>query len=69
MRFLIGLIMLGIGFLLALKPHWIINFTGRIGVADRGLFATFGGSKFLYQALGILLILLSGVVMFADFGF
>ncbi len=59
--------MLSVGFLLALKPQQIINLAGGVSMFNRGILATFGGSKFFYQLLGIILILGAGVVMFGGF--
>ncbi|MDP3964511.1 MAG: hypothetical protein Q8Q20_02515 [bacterium] len=67
MRFFVGLLMLAVGFALALKPQWFIDFTGRIGVAERGILATLGGSRFTLQLLGVALIILAAIVWFADF--
>ena len=64
MNFLIGFIMLGVGFLLALKPQQIINIAGGIDSFNRGVMGSFGGSKFFYQLLGVLLILGAGFIMF-----
>ncbi|MDD5341897.1 MAG: hypothetical protein PHH01_00100 [Patescibacteria group bacterium] len=66
-KFLIGFLILAGGFVFTLKPQWIQSFYGRIGVAERGVFATFGGSRFFIQLIGIVMIILAGVIMFADF--
>ncbi len=64
MRYLIGLIMLAVGFTMALKPNWFLNTFGKIDFANRGVIATFGGSRTFFQLIGIVLVILSVVVMF-----
>lgn len=67
MKYLIGLMIVGVGFLMTWKPDWFVGMTGRIGAADSKLFSSFGGSRFFYQLLGIVLILGGTIVIFAKF--
>ncbi|PIT90732.1 MAG: hypothetical protein COU22_00575 [Candidatus Komeilibacteria bacterium CG10_big_fil_rev_8_21_14_0_10_41_13] len=66
MRFFIGLIGIGLGFLLVWKADWIVNNFGRNNWAERHL-GTEGGSRLLYKLIGILVIFLAMLHMFGFF--
>lgn len=60
--FIIGMIILGIGFVFVWKTEWfLINF-GRIGFAEDHL-GTSGGSRLFYKLAGVLLIIIG--IMYA----
>ncbi|MBI3115171.1 MAG: hypothetical protein HYZ09_01605 [Candidatus Kerfeldbacteria bacterium] len=56
MRFLIGLTLIVIGFLLTWKADWLVNNWGRIEWAEVHL-SSDGGTRMLYKLMGIILIL------------
>ncbi len=54
--FIVGMIILGIGFIFVWKTEWfLINF-GRIGFAEEHL-GTEGGSRIVYKLAGVFLII------------
>ena len=62
MSYFIGILIIGVGFLLVWKAGWLMNNVGRIAWADQHL-GSEGGSRLFYQLLGILAILLSFLFM------
>ena len=62
MSYFIGILIIGVGFLLVWKAGWLMNNVGRIAWADQHL-GSEGGSRLFYQLLGILTILLSFLFM------
>ncbi|MBU0708075.1 hypothetical protein KKG41_06965 [Patescibacteria group bacterium] len=64
MKYWIALFLLVGGFFLAMKPQLIQNFYGKIGLAERGMWATFGGSRFMFQLVGIIMIILAVLLVF-----
>jgi hypothetical protein len=64
MKYFIALCFLAVGFMMALKPDWIMNVTGRIDWVERHLFNTYGGTRIFYQLLGAIFIFLSIVIAF-----
>jgi hypothetical protein len=55
MKYFIGTLVIGVGFLLMWKSEWLINNVGRIGWAEQHL-GTEGGSRLFYKLIGLLLI-------------
>lgn len=62
MKYLIGLLVIGLGFLLIWKTEWLVNNFGRIEWAEQHL-GTEGGTRVFYKLLGVILILFSFLVM------
>ncbi|MBI4426072.1 MAG: hypothetical protein HY567_00690 [Candidatus Kerfeldbacteria bacterium] len=62
MKYLIGLLVIGLGFLLAWKTEWLVNNFGRIEWAEQHL-GTEGGTRIFYKLLGVVLIIFSFLVM------
>ncbi|MFW0862669.1 MAG: hypothetical protein ACKKL6_03730 [Candidatus Komeilibacteria bacterium] len=57
MRFIIGLILIGVGFTMVWKTEGWFSFFGRIAFAEKYL-GTEGGSRLFYKLIGILGILI-----------
>lgn len=62
MRYLLGIIFIGVGFLITWKANVMMSIFGRIGWAETHL-GTEGGSRLFYRLLGIVIILLSFAYM------
>ena len=62
MRYIVGIIIIGIGFLITWKSEWLVNNLGRIPWAEQHL-GTEGGTRMFYKLLGILIIILSFLFM------
>ncbi len=56
MAIFIGILMIGVGFLLVWKTEWFLSSFGRIGWAEQHL-GTEGGSRLFYKLLGVILML------------
>ncbi|MDD5749905.1 MAG: hypothetical protein PHO91_03950 [Patescibacteria group bacterium] len=54
-KFIFGLIITAIGFLIVWKSDWLMNNFGRIGFAEKHL-GTEGGSRLLYKIIGLVII-------------
>ncbi len=63
MKYLIGLIVIAIGFLLIWKTDWIVNNFGKIDWAEMRLSAE-GGTRILWKLIGIVVIILAMMYMF-----
>jgi hypothetical protein len=62
MRYLLGIIFIGVGFLITWKANTVMSIFGRIGWAETHL-GTEGGSRLFYRLLGLLIIILSFAYM------
>ena len=54
-KFIVGLIIVAIGFIIIWKTEWLLQNMGRIGWAEQHL-GTEGGSRTMYKLIGILII-------------
>ena len=54
-KFIIGMIIIAIGFLIVWKSEWLLINFGRIGWAEKHL-GTGGGSRAMYKLIGSLII-------------
>jgi hypothetical protein len=55
-KFILGIIIAAIGFLIVWKAEWLLINFGRIGFAERHL-GTEGGSRLFYKLIGTLIII------------
>jgi hypothetical protein len=62
MRYVLGTIVIGLGFLITWKSDWIMNNFGRIAWAEQHL-GTEGGTRVFYKILGVIIIILSFLYM------
>ncbi len=62
MKYFLGIIIIGIGFLITWKADWMMNNFGRIAWAEEHL-GTEGGTRLLYKLIGITAIILSFLYM------
>ncbi|MFA5134905.1 MAG: hypothetical protein WC505_03930 [Patescibacteria group bacterium] len=62
MKYVIGIICIGIGFVIVWKADWIMNNVGRIAWADEKLGAE-GGTRLFYKLIGIVIIVFSFLYM------
>lgn len=58
MKWLIGSVVILIGFVITLKSEWLLQNVGRVDWAERHL-GTEGGTRLFYKLIGILAILLT----------
>jgi hypothetical protein len=58
MNWLIGIVVIIVGFLLVVKTQWIVSFTGPIAWAEQHL-GTEGGTQMFIKLLGVLAIFLA----------
>jgi hypothetical protein len=58
MQWIIGCVVIGIGFLIVLRSEWLYQNLGSIDWAERHL-GTEGGSRLFYKLIGIAAILLT----------
>lgn len=62
MQIIWGLLLAGIGVVLAIKSEWLVNNFGRVGWAEQHL-GMEGGSRLFYKLLGILAIVIGFMIM------
>jgi len=62
MRYLIGIILIGIGFVIVWKADWIMNNFGRIAWAEEKL-GMEGGTRLFWKLIGILVMIGSFMYM------
>ena len=62
MKYFLGLVIIGVGFLITWKADWIMDNFGRIAWAEEHL-GTEGGTRLLYKLIGITAIILSFLYM------
>jgi hypothetical protein len=55
MKYLIGFIIIIIGFFIVWKTNWFLDMTGRIAFMEDHLQA-YGGTQFFYKLLGVFII-------------
>ena len=56
-KFILGLLITAVGFLVVWKSDWLMNNFGRIGFAEKHL-GTEGGSRLMYKIIGLLIIVI-----------
>ncbi len=59
---IIGVILIGIGFLFVWRTEWLVINAGRIGFAEKYL-GTSGGSRLMYKILGLIAIIVGLLYM------
>ncbi|MFH1207731.1 MAG: hypothetical protein V1668_03945 [Patescibacteria group bacterium] len=62
MKYFLGIIIIGVGFLITWKAEWIMDNFGRVAWAEAHL-GTEGGTRLLYKLIGISAIVLSFLYM------
>jgi len=62
MKYFLGIIIVGIGFMIVWKSDWLMNNFGRISWAEAKL-GTEGGTRLLYKLIGIAIIIGSFLYM------
>lgn len=67
MRYVLGIIIIGIGFLMTWKSEWIVNNFGRINWAEEHL-GMDGGTRLFWKLLGIIVIIGAFMYMFDLWG-
>ncbi|MFA6588660.1 MAG: hypothetical protein WCT08_06390 [Patescibacteria group bacterium] len=56
MKYFVGIILIGIGFVIIWKSDWLMNNLGRIDWAEQHL-GMDGGTRLLYKLIGVVLII------------
>ena len=56
-KFIIGLLVAGVGFLLVWKSEWLLNNFGRINFAEKYLRGS-GGTRLMYKIFGVIIIII-----------
>jgi len=56
MKYFVGIILIGLGFLVAWKADWIMNNFGRIAWAEEHL-GSEGGTRLMWKIIGVLVII------------
>ncbi|MCH7492599.1 hypothetical protein IID19_03345 [Patescibacteria group bacterium] len=67
MQYVVGIIAIGIGFLITWKSDWLMNNFGRIAWAEAHL-GTEGGTRMLYKLIGIVTIIFAFLYMSGAMG-
>ncbi|MEK7631785.1 MAG: hypothetical protein AAB445_02875 [Patescibacteria group bacterium] len=67
MKYLVGIILIGIGFVIVWKAEWLMDNMGRIDWAERHL-GSDGGTRAFYKLIGVAIILLSFLLMGGGLG-
>ncbi len=62
MKYVIGIILIGIGFVIIWKSNWLMDNMGRIEWAEMHL-GSDGGTRLFYKLIGVVIILLSFLLM------
>ncbi|HCJ52360.1 MAG: hypothetical protein A2898_01305 [Candidatus Kerfeldbacteria bacterium RIFCSPLOWO2_01_FULL_48_11] len=57
MRYFLGIIIIGIGYVFVWKSDWFVENFGRIDFAERHLASGLGGTRLFYKLLGIVIII------------
>lgn len=63
MKYVLGIIIIVIGFLFVWKSDWLMYNLGRIEFAEKYLGSGFGGTRIFYKLLGIAIIILAFMYM------
>jgi len=66
MRYFLGIILLGVGFVIVWKSDWIMDNFGRIAWAEEKL-GMEGGTRLFYKLIGIVVIIGAFMYMFGFF--
>ena len=67
MKYLLGLVLIGVGFVIMWKSDWIMNNFGRIPWAEKHL-GMEGGTRLFWKLIGLLIILGSFLYMSGGLG-
>ncbi len=67
MKYLAGIIIIAIGFVIIWKSDWLMNNMGRIEWAEQHL-GSDGGTRLFYKLVGVFLIILSFLLMSGGLG-
>ncbi len=67
MQYVLGIIIIGIGFLITWKADWLVNNFGRIAWAEEHL-GMDGGTRLLWKLIGIITIIGAFMYMFGLWG-
>lgn len=67
MKYVLGIILIGLGFLIVWKSDWIMNNFGRIPWAEKHL-GMDGGTRLLWKLIGLLVIIGSFLYMTGALG-
>jgi len=67
LRFLGGMLLVGVGSFLVIKSEWMLQNFGAIAWAEQNL-GFEGGSRLFYKLLGIVLVLIGFVIAFGLIG-
>lgn len=67
MRYVLGIIIIGLGFLMTWKADWLVNNFGRIAWAEEHL-GMDGGSRLFWKLIGIITIIGAFMYMFGLWG-
>ncbi len=62
-KFILGIIIAAVGFLLIWKSEWLINNFGRINFAEQHL-GSAGGSRLMYKLIGSIIIFVGLMIAF-----
>ena len=66
MRYVLGIIIVGVGFVIVWQADWIMNNFGRIAWAEAKL-GMEGGTRLFYKLIGIVIIIGAFMYMFGFF--
>lgn len=67
MKYLVGIILIAVGFVIIWKADWLMENMGRIDWAEQHL-GSDGGTRAFYKLLGVAIILLSFLLMSGGLG-
>lgn len=67
MKYVLGIILVGIGFLITWKADWMMNNFGRIAWAEEHL-GSDGGTRMLYKIIGVVTIIFAFLYMSGAIG-
>lgn len=67
MRYVIGILLIGVGMLIVWKANWLAENLGRIEWAERHL-SSDGGTQMFYKLVGVLVIFIAFLMMGGGLG-
>jgi hypothetical protein len=67
MKYLVGIILIAIGFVIIWKSNWLMDNMGRVEWAEQHL-GSDGGTRVFYKLIGVAIILLSFLLMSGGLG-
>jgi len=67
MKYLVGIILIAVGFVIIWKSNWLMDNMGRIEWAEAHL-GSDGGTRVFYKLIGVLIIILSFLLMSGGLG-